>query len=470
MSLTSSSRIDTHRVTLASLVVMLLWLASTNVRAADADADAAGWPQFRGPGARGIAEAQGLPDRWDTQTNVAWVVDVPGLAWSSPIVYGDRVFVTTAVNENENENETPRKGLYPGGERRKPLDSKHEWVVYCFDAATGKVQWRTVVHEGKPEHPIHIKNTYASETPVTDGERVYAYFGNVGLFALGMNGKPVWERRWPVVTTQANWGTASSPALDGDRLYIVNDNEGQSFLEALDTKTGRTIWKVDRDERSNWSTPFVWHNEKRTEIVTPGTGKVRSYGTDGKLLWELEGMSGITIATPYAVDGLLYVTSGFVLSRAKPVYAIRPGAKGDISLREDALSNDAIAWCQPKAAPYNPSTLVYDGVLYSLLDNGVIAAFDAKTGEEVYDRQRIAATQVTASPWAYGGKIFCLDENGDTYVLRAGKNFETLHKNSLGEMCMATPAIADGRLFLRTISKLYCIAADVNRDESPTDR
>ena len=203
-----------------------------------------------------------------------------------------------------------------------------------------------------------MKSSYASETPVTDGERVYCSFGNVGVFCFDLDGNEVWKLPVEPHKTRLGWGTAASPVLHRDRLYLVNDNDEDSYLLALDAKTGRQIWRVPRDEKSNWATPFVWENEKRTEIVTPGTGQVRSYDLDGKLLWSLKGMSSITIATPYEHEGLLYVSSGYVLDKSRPIYAIRPGATGDISLKEESTSNDFIAWSQPKAAPYNPTTLI----------------------------------------------------------------------------------------------------------------
>jgi outer membrane protein assembly factor BamB len=256
------------------------------------------------------------------------------------------------------------------------------------------------------------------------------------------------------------WGTAASPVLHGDRLYVISDNEEQSYLLALDKRTGKEMWRVDRDEKSNWSTPYIWDNGQRSEIVTPGSGKVRAYDLDGKLLWSLKGMSGITIATPYADQGLLYVTSGFVGSKSRPVYAIRPGASGDISLAPGQTNNASIAWCQPMAAPYNPSTLVYDGRLYVLHDLGALSAFNSRTGELLYDRQKLPeGLHFTASPWAYGGRVFCLNEDGVTFVIRAGDRFELLHTNKLADddMCMATPAVAGDRLLIRSAARVCCL-------------
>ena len=217
------------------------------------------------------------------------------MGWSSPIVWGDKVFLTTVIKEGAEEK--PKEGLYFGGERPAP-DEKHQWVVLCLDFESGEIVWRKTAHEGTPSESRHMKNTYASETPVTDGERVYAYFGNMGLFVFDMDGNPVWEKRWKPVKTRYGWGTAASPVLYRDVIYILNDNEDQSFLEALNKKTGELIWRVERDEKSNWATPYIWENAQRTEIITAGSGLVRSYDLDGKLLWTLGGMSEIAVPTP----------------------------------------------------------------------------------------------------------------------------------------------------------------------------
>ena len=248
--------------------------------------------------------------------------------------------------------------------------------------------------------------------------------------------------------------------LHRERLYLVHDNDRDSYLLALDAKTGEQVWRTPRDEKSNWATPFVWHNAQRTEIVTPGTGKVRSYDLDGKLLWSLKGMSSITIATPYEHNGLLYVSSGYVLDQTKPIYAIRPGADGDISLKSGQTSNEFIEWSQPRAGPYNPSTLIVNDRLYVLYDRGLLSCFQANDGQEIFSSQRLPNGRAfTSSPWAYAGKVFCLNEDGVTFVLKAGDQFEVLRTNELAadDMCLATPAIAGDRLLIRTSARVYCI-------------
>jgi outer membrane protein assembly factor BamB len=418
------------------------------------------WPQFRGSDALNAVEnaSERLPDSWSPDQNVRWSTDLPGRGWSSPITWGDRVFLTTVVNSGESE--APKKGLYFGGDRPEPPATPHQWKVYCLDLNTGAIRWEQVAHEGLPPSPIHLKNSYASETPVTDGERIYALFGNVGLYCYDLDGHQLWKHELPVRQMRYGWGSAASPALHDGRVYLVNDNEEESYLECLDARTGEQLWKMSRDEKSNWSTPFVWQNELRTEIVTAGTDRVRSYDVDGKLLYEFGGMSSITIAQPFSQHGLLYVSSGYVLDKKRPLLAIKPGASGDITLADDATSSDFIAWCQPEAAPYNPTTLVYGDLLYVLLDRGFLACYDAHSGELVYDRQRLPDGQAfTASPWAFRGKVFCLSEDGVTFVVEAGRNYKLLHTNRLedDDMCMATPAIAGDNLLIRTAARLYCL-------------
>ncbi|HTI49678.1 MAG TPA: PQQ-binding-like beta-propeller repeat protein [Planctomycetaceae bacterium] len=421
------------------------------------------WPKFRGPDGTGVAENPRLPDRWSATENIAWKTDIPGRGWSCPVVWGDRVFLTTAVNTGATPD--AKKGLYFGGEQSKPPETEHHWKVYCLNLKTGSVEWEQTAHKGVPATTLHIKNTYATETPVTDGERIYFLFGNVGVFCYDLGGKLIWSKPIEPRRMQAGWGTAASPALHGDRLFLVNDNQEQSYLQALDTRTGDEIWRVERDEKSNWATPFVWQNDQRTELVTPGTKKMRSYDLDGKLLWEFAGASAITIATPYAADGLLYLSSGYVLDPKRPMYAVRPGASGDITLASGQNSNEFIAWCDRTAAPYNPSTLVYKDRLYVLYDMGLFACFDARTGQEIYGggnkKMRIPNGRAcTASPWAYNGKVFCLNEYAETFVIEAGADeFKLLHTNSLGdeETALATPAIVGDRLLIRTAQRVYCV-------------
>ena len=414
------------------------------------------WPQFRGPGSTGVGDGTRLPETWSTTQNVAWKTAIPGHGWSSPIAGGDRIFVTAVVPAGEIE--APVKGLYFGGERPAPK-IEHRWMVYAIDFATGKIVWEREAHRGLPPQR-HLKNTYASETPVTDGERVYVAFGNVGLFAYDFKGALVWSERFGPFATHNGWGTAASPVLHQGRLYFQNDTDEKSFLLALDARTGRTVWRVDRPEVSSWATPYIWEHKGRTEIVTAATKSIRSYDLEGKLLWQLGPMSSIAIPTPFSKFDLLYVSSGYVGDQVRPVYAIKPGASGDISLPKGETSNASIAWSLPQGGPYNPSPIVYGDIYYTLFDRGFFTAHDARTGKEIYTKVRLdpAAGAFTSSPWAYNGKLFAMSEDGVTYVIQAGPEFKVLGRNDLAEFTMASPAMHRDSLIIRTSSSVYRIS------------
>jgi outer membrane protein assembly factor BamB len=444
-------------------VVAALTLLASAILSAEQE-----WRQFRGPKSGVAIDDAALPDRWSATEGVVWKLDVPGRGWSSPIVTGDHVFVTSAVNTKggdealkDTPSYTPRSfgGPMSGRDLATSTDP-HRWVLYDVDFKTGTIRWERTIATAVPFESKHQKNSYASETPVTDGERVYAYFGNLGLFAFDLNGTPLWSKAMGPFKVRSGWWAAGSPVIHRDRIYVVNDNDDKSFIAAFDKKSGDEVWRTARDEGSNWTTPFIWENGQRTEIVTAGTKRVRSYDLDGKLLWELSGMTTIQIPTPLAGPGLLFVSSGYPADPVRPVYAIRPGASGDISLGKDETSNAFIVWSNLTLGTYNPSPLVYGDYFYTLFDRGFFSCHDVKTGKEMYPKQRITteAAGFTASPWAYNGKIFALSEDGDTYVIDAGPRFSVIAKNSLGEMTLATPAVVRGSLIIRTASKLYRIS------------
>lgn len=400
------------------------------------------------------------PSSWSDTENVLWKTDIPGRGWSSPVVINNQIFLTS-VTQQDGKPEEALPGLYAGGERDTPTEALLEWNLHCLDLSSGNLKWSKTLHQGQPKTSRHLKNSYASETPVSDGERIYVLFGNVGCFCLTLDGELIWKHDIQPRKTHNEWGTGASPVLYKDCLYLVNDNDEASYLLSLDAKTGEEQWRVTRDEGTNWATPYIWENELRTEIITPGSDKFRSYDLQGNLLYELSGLSSITIATPYSANGLLYVSSGYIADPNRPIYAIRPGASGDITLDEGETSNEYIAWSQPEAAPYNPSTVIYGDQVYVLYDRGIFASYDAKSGELIYEKKRLSGGRsFTSSPWAYDGKIFCLSEFGETFIIKAGPEFEQLGTNQLSseELCMATPAIVGERLILRTGDALVCIA------------
>ena len=441
------------------------------------------WPQFLGPGGVSIGNSPDLPVEWSKETNVEWVAEVPGMGWSSPIVWGSRVFVTTASSDqqmkqpslgvdfsNEYVAELSEEGksneeverLITERDNELPSEIQLTYRLICHDLESGKVLWNRVLHSGAPPVGRHRKNSYASETPVTDGERIYVLIGHLGLFALNLDGEELWHTELDARQVSLDFGSGSSPALDGDRVYVLNDNEEESFLAAFDVTTGKRLWQTlrpgpeDAMRLSGWSSPYVWRNELRTEIVTTGPGTLISYGRDGNELWRMSRMALMPIQTPFAVDGVLYASAG---ARRGPLVAIRPGASGDITPAEPETSNDFVIWFSEEAGgTYLPTPLLYEGGLYTLTEKGIFSRYDPATGERVY-RSRIdrEARAFTASPWAYDGKIFALSEEGATFVIRAGEEFELLGVNPLDEFALASPAIVGDRLLIRTQSRLYSI-------------
>ena len=467
--------------------------SSTRVLLSSPIASAENWPQFRGPGGSGVSETATPPTKWSETDNIAWIATIPGRAWSSPIVWGSTLFVTSAVSIDGAFKE-PSTGIYGNDyaaelaeqglsdeevmerviTRDIELASETEairYMLYALDAESGEVLWEREAHRGKPFGGRHRKNTYASETPATDGERVYAYFGNVGLYCYSMEGELIWRKQWEPQKIYLDFGTASSPIVADERVYIQHDNQEESFLAAVDKKTGEEIFRLARGGAksmisSGWSTPFVWRTKEREEVVSVGHGVAIGYDDHGKELWRLSGLSGQATPTPLAGANLLFLSTGSQGESNRPVYAVRPGASGDISLSEGETHNAFVAWKHPRASAYTSSPLLYRGRLYIVNDNGILSVLDAQSGERLY-RARVGGGGHTfsASPWAYGGNVFFLSEDGDTFVARAGidvTEHEEIAKNSLGEMSFASPAIGEDSLYLRTQTKLYRISEATN--------
>ena len=444
------------------------------------------WPQFRGPGGMPVSDHPGLPATWSKTENVEWVTEVPGVGWSSPIVWDGKVFLTSArsdrpmkqpslgvdfsndyVAELVQQGKTIEEAIARVSERDNEMPDEVTLVyrLFCIDLASGEMLWEREVHAGPPPVGRHRKNSYASETPVTDGESVFVYIGHLGLYAFDFEGNALWKTPLEAHQVYLDFGSAASPALHGDRLFILNDNEEASFIAGFDKKSGERLWHSPRpglgtpQMRSGWSTPFVWENELRTEVVTIGPGAVISYGVDGSELWRMSRMSAMTIQSPFSWDGLLYVTSGVSGDQVKPIAAIRPGATGDITPPEPENKNDSVVWYdQVAGGTYLPTPVIHEGGLYVLTDKGIFSKYDPKTGERLY-RSRIhrTARNFTSSPWAYNGMVFVANEEGDTFVIGTGDEFQLLGINSLDEFTMATPAISGDRLLIRTQGHLYAI-------------
>ncbi len=416
------------------------------------------WPGWRGPGGRGVSAEKGIAVRWDLSKNLRWKVEIPGLGHSSPIVWGNRIFVTTAVSSDPKQDNW-QKGFFAGD--RKPDTAEISWQLLCFDRDTGKLLWQQTAVRKKPVNARHTKNSYASQTPVTDGTYVYAFFGDQGMYCYDFHGKLIWSRDLGNFTMRRGWGTGSSPVIYGDLVIQTCDQEtGESFIIALDKRTGRTVWKSARDELSSWSTHYLYLEGARPELIVNASRAIRSYDpVTGNLLWECRGpATSITVPTPTSSHGLIFVSSGFIAEQVRPITAFRPGATGDITLKEGEMKSDVVVWRQPVAAPYIPSPTAYGDYVYVLLDQGFIACYEAKTGREVYGRTRIdVGANFSASPVVIDGMLYCASEDGDVFVIKTGPKYELVAKNSIGEPIMASPAVSGGYMFIRGIRHLYCI-------------
>lgn len=425
-------------------------------------AHAENWPQFRGD-AGGVAAEAKLPVAWGADNHIAWKAKLPGVGWSQPVVWGDKVFVTAAESDDQakpNPSQMgPGVGLTGFLTGMKPPDVNVRWKVLCLDAATGNVLWEKTARESRPPVHIHPNNTYASETPVVDAERVIADFGMAGVYCYDHAGNLLWNKDLGVYPIQFGWGTASSPLLVGDAAYIQCDNDQASFLAALNVKTGDVLWRVPRDELSNWSTPYLWTNKLRTELVTAGGQAMRSYDPrSGELLWEYTAQ-GRTATTPTGNEELLFVDSYDRLTGTTGVLsALRAGASGKVALEPGKQSNDIVAWSLPITGNRMASPLVYQDCLYVLEQRGgIVRCLDAATGKEHYRRRAQGASGFVASPVAADGRVYCVDQDGRTTVLEAGPKFKLISSNELGEMCWATAAVAGNRLLIRTVDHLYCV-------------
>ncbi len=417
------------------------------------------WSRFRGEDGNSVAKDNAnLPTRWNTTENVRWAIDLPGWGWSCPIVWGDKVFLTTVVSEEQNL--VPSKGLYLGQGVRDPGKGIHHWLVYCFDLNTGQEIWKREAHTGAPQIPRHPKSTYAAETATTDGERLYVLFGDVGLYCYDLEGQLLWSRDIEPRKTFMDYGAAASPVVHDGQVFVVYDNLEKSWIASFDAKTGKELWKQDRNETHSWATPLVWQNEQRTEIVVPGKKSNRSYSLAGDLLWEFDGqMSNLVIPSPMSAHGMCYIASGYVGDSHRPTFAIKPGASGNITPEGDYTDNEFIEWYQATSSSYNPSQTVYGDYLYTLYDQGFLTCHNARTGEQVYGKKRFSPSgSFTASPFAYNGYLFCLSEDGLTYVIKAGEEFEIVARNELDELCIACPAVVGDKVLIRTASKLYCLS------------
>jgi outer membrane protein assembly factor BamB len=413
------------------------------------------WPQFRGPFASGIVESEHLPESWDITTgeNIRWKLKIPGLGHSSPVVWGDLLFVTTAISGSGSDS--LKVGLY--GDTDEVGDrSEHEFRVYCIDKKSGEILWERLVHKGIPVTERHTKSSHANATPATNGKYLVAFFGSDGMYCFDFNGKLVWKKSFgrinagPYDQPEVEWGYASSPIIHENRVIVQCDIVGgEGFLASLDLETGKEIWRTPREDVATWSSPNFLNQYGQRQIVVNGYSQIGGYDFDtGKELWQLSNGGDAPVPTPFFAHGLIYIHGSH--GRYQPIFAIRPESRGDITLDKDSLSNESIVWSIKRGAAYMPTNLVYGDFLYNLRMNGNLTCFDAKTGEVIYKERIPEAMGITSSGVASKGKLYYSLEQGDVVVVKAGREFEILSRNPMDDLMMASPAISEDMIFFRT--------------------
>lgn len=430
---------------------------------------AADWPSFRGPRASGLAVGFKTPEQWNVPggKNVRWKTPIPGLGHSSPVVWGDRIFVTTAVKEGDAELKV---GLY-GDIEPVSETTPHRWRVLCLDTQSGQVLWQRTAHEGVPTIKRHPKASHASSTPATDGQRVVACFGSEGLYGYDMEGQPLWKKDLGRLDSaffrvpSAQWGFGSSPIIHEDRVIVQCDVLTNSFVAAFDVQRGAELWRTPRDEVPTWCTPTVLTREGRAQVILNGYRHAGAYDlSTGQEIWKLAGGGDIPVPTPVVAHDLIFLTSAH--GPRAPIYAVRASATGDISLRGGATTNAHIAWSVPRRGNYMQTPLVVGDHLYCCNDAGVLTCYDARTGFVHYsERLGGGGSGFTASGVAADGKLYFTSESGQVYVVRAGPKFQLLATNDLGETCLATPAISAGTLYFRTRHQVVAVGGAETRSQ-----
>ena len=421
------------------------------------------WPSFRGPAASGVAEGYKAPAQWDVgqSRNILWKTPVPGLGHSSPVVWEDRIFVTTAI---QNQGESSLKvGLY-GDVQPVTEEEPFSWHLYCIDRKSGGILWDKECYKGKPKIKRHPKSSHANPTPCTNGNCVVAFFGSEGLYCYDVAGNLLWQKDLGVLdwgfyrSPAAQWAGGCSPVIHERMVIVQCDVQKDSFIAAFDLKDGTLLWKTARDDVPTWSTPTIYAGKQNSQIIVNGFKHIGGYDIEkGTEIWRLTGGGDIPVPTPVVAGGLVYITSAH--GGPSPIYAIRLSAKGDISLKENQTSNEFVAWSYPKGGNYMPTPIVYGGYLYCGSDRGALSCFEPETGKLLY-RENLSSTgtALSASPVAADGKLYFTAESGDIYVVQAGPQFKLLGVNKMDETCMATPAISQGMLFFRTQHHLVAVA------------
>lgn len=419
------------------------------------------WPQYRGYLASGILDNANLPETWNVPEgkNVKWKTHIPGLGMSCPVIWGDYLFLTTAISSKDTSGF--KIGIY--GDVAPVNDtSVHEWKVYCYDKTNGSLIWEKTACTGVPKIKRHPKSTHANTSVATDGKLVVAFFGSEGLYCYDMKGELKWKTDFGILKSvfylmeQAEWEFASSPILYDGVVIVQCDVLRNSFVAALDAETGKELWRAKRDEYPGWCTPNIYLDNGKACVVVNGYKHRGAYDfKTGEEIWKMSGGGDIPIPTPIIGDSLIYMNSAHGASY--PIMAIRKGARGDITLKDQQTSNEFVSWYIPKGGSYIATMLLYDKYLYNCTWNGSVVCYEAATGREVYKEKLGKMKSFTGSPVASDGKIYIADEEGNVYVFKAGPEFSLLSTNSLGDICMTTPAITDNLIYFRTMKYLIAI-------------
>jgi outer membrane protein assembly factor BamB len=431
---------------MALLRLTILLLLSSALFAADDD-----WPQWRGPNNDGMARSD-APLEWSDTRNVAWRVPIPGRGFSSPVIWGEKIFLTTAVPTEASAapTQSQRPGAGPGG--GVGAGREHKFLVLCLNRLSGKVLWERVATVATPHEGYHGRyGSFASNSPVTDGKHIYAFFGSRGMYCYDLDGKLVWEKRFPPMHMRLQFGEGVAPVVDEDMLYLKFDQEQGSYMLALDKRSGKEIWRVERDEVSSWSPPLVVTDNARRQVVVSASTSVRSYDPKtGKLIWECAGLGTNVIPAPVTAGDIVYVMSGH---RSPNLLAIRLGREGNLT------GTKSIAWTNDRGNSYTASPVLHDNKLYFVTDSGILSCLNAITGEAHYRQQRLPEPyNFKASPVGANGKLYLATEEGDVVVVKMGEQYEVLATNTLSDQTfIASPAIAGGSLYLRSQDALYCI-------------
>jgi hypothetical protein len=445
-------------VTMASLVTAQVTAQETTQETDSQSVVAADWPQFRGPSGSGTTEGAALPTEWSADKNVAWKVKLPGSGLSQPVVVGDKLFITAAVADNLSKPKSFGPGVIETGRERLP-DVEIDWQVVAVDRTTGEILWAKSATKGKPKHPVHACNSYATETPCADTERVYAYFGATGtIAAFDHAGNEVWKAELGAYPTTANWGTGASPTLGGGKVFVNCFSQESAFVVALDCQTGKEAWRFkwgDQGIMTAWSSPVVWASSKRTELAVCGPGWVSGLDLEtGDEIWRMSGFQ--TFTSSPSIDGdILYVSNGGQ-SSVGPLLGIKAGAGGDITTKEGEKPSEFVAWSVTAGGAGWSSPLAKNGYLY-VPGKGTLACYDAVTGEQQYEERVPKMNRLIACPVATGNQLLLLDESGAAAMIKAGPEFEVVGSGKLDDTCWASPAIAGGDLFIRGVEYLYCV-------------